>query len=260
MRLLLKFLLVPVLAAGAFCIGCAAPRPADVGDQVRKTLRENPQIVMDILKEHQDQVLKIVESAARARHEKARRARIEREINHPLSPSLDPGRMYLGNKDAPITIVGYSDFTCHFCAEGYKTVRELLARHPKELRFLLKHSPNSEFSNKLSLAFLAIGRQDPAKAWEYAGIVFKKQAELRKKRDAALNAILDGLHLDRKRLARDMKDPKLAAIVGGDAAEHHRFGFSGTPTYLIDGVSIRGAMPLAYFEEILSMINKKHGK
>ncbi len=250
------FMIITVLACALGLLAGTA-RAGATKDEVRKILRENPDLVMEVLKEHKDQVLTLVEDAVRARQKAAWRKRVEREIAHPFSPVLDPDRMYLGKKDAPMTIVAYSDFTCHFCAEGYKTILKLLAKHPNELRLLLKQSPRDEYAHKLALTFLAIGRQDPKKAWSFAKQVFAHQDELHKKKGAALDKILDGLHLDRKRLAKDIKDPKLSALVGGDAAEHHRFGFDGTPTYLVNGVSMRGAAPLSQFEEMLSLIKQK---
>ena len=61
------------------------------------------------------------------------------------------------------------------------------------------------------------------------------------------------------KLMADLKGKKAAIdkIIGADMAEAQKFGFNGTPGYLINGVSLKGAYPASEFKKI---IDKHLGK
>jgi protein-disulfide isomerase len=53
---------------------------------------------------------------------------------------------------------------------------------------------------------------------------------------------------------KDMNGEKVKAIIDADMAEAEKFGISGTPGFIVQGVSIRGAYP---FETFKTIIDKK---
>ena len=57
---------------------------------------------------------------------------------------------------------------------------------------------------------------------------------------------------DVARAERDAKGDSAKALIKADLAEAQRFGFSGTPGFLINGVSLEGAYPRSAFEEIIN--------
>ena len=52
-----------------------------------------------------------------------------------------------------------------------------------------------------------------------------------------------------KKLDKDLASDKVKERVQADEAEGRKFGFSGTPAFLVNGVSLNGAQPLAAFEQ-----------
>jgi protein-disulfide isomerase len=56
---------------------------------------------------------------------------------------------------------------------------------------------------------------------------------------------------DLKRLEKDLKDEKITKIIEADMEEAKKFNFSGTPGFLINGVSLRGAYPFSEFKDII---------
>ncbi len=240
------------------------PGPARAGDQqlekqVRDILRQNPELLLEVIREHRGEVLRLVQQALREQRKKLWLKRIRAEIKKPRHPVLEPGRLYLGPPDAPITVVAYSNFMCSHCATGDRTARLLVKKYPGQVRLLLKHSVHDELAKRLALYFMAIGRQDPAKAWRFADLVFANQNKLRKKKDDELEKIVSRLGLDRKRLYQDLADPELSRRITADTEEHERFGFNSTPTFLINGVSLRGAVPLPAFEEVIKLLRGQAG-
>lgn len=236
--------LVLLLAAG-----CASRASRE---DISSTLRQDPDLVLDVLRDHPEELERILTAMVAARQERLREARRQEELRQPLVPDLSGDRLALGPADAPVVMVSYSDFLCGYCARAAVTVHELLARHPGQLRFVAKHSPHSRFAAQLALTFEALGRQDPVLAWRFHDEVFRRQAELRDD-EAALAGILDGLAPDRARLERDLEDPALRQRLADDSREADRFGFDGTPSFVMGGVSLVGNQSLARFEEELEL-------
>lgn len=231
-------------------------RPAMAGDEVEKVrsvLQEHPEILVDVLRQQGPALLEIVEGAARGRQEARERARFAIELTKPLKPDLSGGRASLGPAKAPVTIVEYSDFLCHYCGRASGTIRELHKRHPKEIRLVYKHFATGKNDVRAAIYFEAINLQDPAKAWKFMDAVFANQKKVAEKGDSALDALAKGLGVDMKRLAKDVKRDALAKRIKDDAKEARNFGFEGTPVFLINGAPVRGAVPLAMFEDFVKL-------
>jgi predicted DsbA family dithiol-disulfide isomerase len=63
--------------------------------------------------------------------------------------------------------------------------------------------------------------------------------------------------LDLDRLAADLKSEHVAAAIDADVKEAGEMGFTGTPGFLLNGVPIRGAYAIDYFENIINKLAQK---
>lgn len=231
----------PALAAG------------DDVEKVRSVLQEHPEILLDVLRQQGPAVLEIVENAARARQREMERARFAASLAKPLKPDLGGARATRGPADAPVTIVEYSDFLCHYCGQASGTVKSLLEKHPKDVRLVYKHFATGKNDVRAALYFEAINLQNPDKAWKFMDAVFAKQQDVAEKGDAALNELAKGLGVDMKRLSEDIKRKELVERIQADVKEARDFGFEGTPVFLINGAAVRGAVPLEALEEFVGV-------
>ena len=167
-------------------------RPAladDEVERVRQVLHDHPEILVDALRKDGRAVLEILENAARDRQRELERARFAAALDKPLVPDLKAARASRGPADAPVTIVEYSDFLCHFCKQAAGTVKELLAKHPKDVRLVYKHFATGKNDVRAALYFEAISLQDPAKAWAFMDAAFDGQKDVAEKGDEALAAM-----------------------------------------------------------------------
>lgn len=249
-------LILPALLAGC-AAGDRPARASNLQEEIRTVLKQHPELVLEVIKQNQDQVLGMLQNAARERNRRVWRKRVAQELKKPFHPKLAPGRPYLGPENAPYTAVDYSSFLCGYCARGERTLRRFAAKHPQKVRLLMKHVARGDLAKKIALYFEAVGRQDSDKAWKFSEMVFANQKKVRKEKTALLQKFVKKLGVDQKRLFQDLADPELKARVKADTAEHEAFGFHSTPTFLINGVSVRGALPLAAFEEVLERLQKK---
>ena len=65
-------------------------------------------------------------------------------------------------------------------------------------------------------------------------------------------AVARSVGLDAERLARDMEDPALDALIGQNAVLANALGVRGTPAFVIGDGMIRGALPLEQFRAAIA--------
>ncbi len=242
------------LIAAALIASVARPALADDEvERVRTVLREHPEILIEAIRQQGPAVLEVIENAARSRQRTLERTRFLGELAKPLNPVLDAGRASLGPQNAPVTIVEYSDFLCHFCAQAAVTVQQLLQRHPGDVRLVFKHFATGKNDVRASLYFEALTLQDPKKAWAFMEKAFARQKDVQEKGDEVLSSLAGEVGADMKRLAEDLKRKDLADRIESDVKEARGFGFEGTPVFLVNGAPVRGAVPLEALEEYVAI-------
>lgn len=247
---------IALLGFVGFVVSACAPNPK----QLKEAIEKDPSIVFAAIEKDPEKFIEVVNKAARqAQEEGAKKAQQEEagkrdeEFKNPLKANIEEGRAIHGPASAPVTIVEYSDFECPYCSRGYATVKEVQKNYGDKVRLVFKHLP-LEFHPKAMPAakfFEAIARQSAEKAYKWHDLVFENQGELRAKGDAFMKESAKKVGADLKKIDKDLADPKLMERITADMEEAKKFGFSGTPGFLINGVSLRGAYPFPEFKTII---------
>lgn len=99
--------------------------------------------------------------------------------------------------------------------------------------------------------FEAIAIQDQGKAFKFHDMVFENQAELNSRGEDFLKDTAKKVGADMKKLEKDMNDPKIMERINADIEEARKFDISGTPGFVINGVSLKGAYPFSEFKTII---------
>lgn len=222
---------------------------------LKKILKDHPEIIVESIKTNPDVYMEALADAQRQyminRRKKQQEAELvsrEEECKNPKKPEMKDSRVYFGNKKAPITIVEYSDFQCGYCAKSVKTVKQVLEEYPDKVRVLYKHKPLFPGSSKAAEYYEAVGMQDSKKAKEFHDMVFERKSEI-KNGDKFFKELAKKLKMNMVKLGKDLS--LTSAIVEADQKEAEKFGFSGTPGFLVGGVSVPGALPFSEFKKIL---------
>lgn len=254
-----------VLAA-FFVAGCAPS-----AEQIKHLLAENPEIITEVIEENPQVVFAAIEkdperfmaavnaaaqvarARAQAEEERLEVAQRAAEFENPKQPELAVDRVYWGPAQARITIVEYSDFECPYCARGYRTVKELMAEYGDDVRLLYKHLPLEMHKGALpaALYFEAIALQSADAARQFHDALYENQGPLRARGTEWMDEVARGLDLDMTRLRADAASDDVRKRVEADMEEAASFGFTGTPGFLINGVSLKGAYPASAFKEII---------
>lgn len=248
--------LVALMAVLGFIITGCAPS----SKQLKETIEKDPSIVFAAIEKDPEKFIEIVNKAAREAQAKVAQKQAgeettkrDEEFKNPLKPEIDDARAIWGPKDAPITLVEYSDFQCPYCSRGFQTVEEVKKAYAGKVRFIFKHLPLDFHPMAMPAAkyFEAIARQSPEKAYKFHDMVFSNQGDLGTKKEAFLKETAKKIGADMKKLDKDLADTKLMDRIQKDTEEAKKFGISGTPGFIINGVSLKGAYPFPEFKTII---------
>ena len=108
-----------------------------------------------------------------------------------------------------------------------------------------------------AMYFEAIARQSMEKAWKFHDIAFDRREDVAKEKESVLQDIANLLGVDDARLKMDLESKEIADMIGEDLKEGRSFGFDATPSFLINGVSVVGAVPIEEFERVIRLIEEK---
>jgi protein-disulfide isomerase len=172
------------------------------------------------------------------------------------------GGPWLGSKDAPLTVVEFTDYQCAFCQQFHMmTFPELKKKYidTGKVRFASRDMPLEFHSNAERAAEAARCAGDQGEFWAMRDRLIVNAAKLAA---ADVSSYAKALKLDTLQFETCMSSGRYAATVRKDSATAESLGVTGTPTFLIgkstrDGVSgviLVGALPFdaldAKFKEL----------
>ncbi|WP_157314316.1 thioredoxin domain-containing protein [Chitinibacter sp. GC72] len=159
----------------------------------------------------------------------------------------------LGAINAKVTIVEFLDPACEACAAFYPFVKDMMGKHPEQIRLVVRYAPLHQGADQVAMALEAARKQ--GKYWEALEALLATQAQWAINHQADVSRtlpILAQLGLDMAQLQSDMQSPAIAAIVQQDIADAQTLSVNKTPTYFVNG------QPLQSFgyQQLSDLINK----
>lgn len=234
-------------------------------DDLKKMMKENPDIITEAIEANPEKFIDALNNAVKNAQEGQSKKREEEEkkafedsFNNPLMAEIRADETFRGPKDAPITLIEYSDFECPFCARGFNTVMELMNKYKGKIRFAYKHLPLDFHPQALpaSQYYEAIRLQSEEKAWQFHDAIYKNQRALQNG-EKFLKEEAKKLKVDMAKLAKDIKSEAVNKRIDQDRAEAAKFGFQGTPGFLLNGIPVKGAYPASHFEGLIDELQKR---
>ncbi len=167
----------------------------------------------------------------------------------PVRMKVDPTVGFaLGPREAPVTVVEFSDFQCPFCRGVVPTLKQLAARYPDRVRLVFRDFPIPALHPDALLAHQAArcaGEQ--GQFWPYHDLLFERtNLDV-----AALKQYASDLKLDGQKFAECLDSGRSRAAIDADIEEGTRLGVSGTPTFFVNGRPLVGNLPLAVFQRAI---------
>ena len=252
---LLVVILVSVGGLGLYVKNVGQSKKEINKEDLKKIIDENPLYFADSFRG----VMMALQKQEGEKRRKAELEKMEDLFENPLKPNLKK-EAFMGPKDAPITLVEYSDFECPYCSRSAETVKVLLKKYPGKIKFIYKHLPLKFHKSAMVAAqyFEAALLQDEKKAFDYHFKIFESQRTLAKGGEKFLKKLAKELGFDTERLKREANSGEVLLKIKSHVDEANKFGISGTPGFLVNGVPIKGAYPIEYFDHVIKRIREKN--
>ena len=163
---------------------------------------------------------------------------------------------YLGDADAPIVIVEFSDFFCSFCKRHFdQTFAPLLENYGRYIRYVYRDFARltAESTRAAAAAQCAFAQ---GKFWEFRAAFFDQQPDLG--RDVYLATAAE-YKLDIDEYTACIDEGRFVDEVEIDGFDGQIAGVRGTPGFFINGQILSGAQPYSIFERMIQRELKKAG-
>ena len=250
------FALAPLPSATAATVPSATQPAADPALEaaVKRILRENPELVLDVLRANSEVVLEAAQQGNILRKRKGMLAQWTQDAKTPKKIAVEEG-FSRGAAQAPVTVVAFSDFTCGYCRQAEEAMPALLAKYKGKVRFVFKPLPktDSELSYLAARYSVAAFAQSEEKGWAYYDALFAGVEGLVNQGEGFLKATGATVGLDVKRLTADATNKKTEERLGTIRDEAGRLDVHGTPYFFVNNLVIRGAVSKELFEEAIEM-------
>jgi protein-disulfide isomerase len=180
---------------------------------------------------------------------------------------IDPRQMSLlgrpsrGHEDATVTIVEYSDFQCPYCALAAPGIKGFLKRNKGKVRLVFKHLPLTQLHDwafDAAVISECAGLQDPDAFWLFHDYLYDSRAELKKENlNAKSRKFAEVINLDREKFDLCVANEEPKARIDQDLSEASSYGFTATPTFVIEDVVLVGNQPISVLEEVVQELLQK---
>lgn len=238
-RIISLILVFVMLAPCAFAEETFEEAKVTFESLILDVIKKNPQIIKEALEKYEKE---LAEKKQEDEFNKLLEERVEVEVGQ--SPTK-------GDKKAEYTVIGFSDFQCPFCKRGDDTIKQLMEKYDKKVRYVFKHLPLSFHPQAAPAAKAAWAAQKQGKFFEYHDKLFENQSKLG---EELYVQIAKDLGLDMDKFNKDRNSNDAEKQIQEDMKIAESVGIQGTPGFVLNGVKIYGAYPLDHFEKIISRL------
>lgn len=154
-----------------------------------------------------------------------------------------------GDKNAPVTIVEFSDLQCPFCQSFHPTLQRLMDEYDGEIRWVYKHFPLDSIHPQARPAALAAEcAAEQEKFWEFIDASFENQSLLG---DTFYADTAKSLGLNTSKFNECYSSRKYEDKIDAHYDEGTVAGVTGTPSSFVNGQPVSGALPYAAVKSLI---------
>ena len=207
-------------------------------------------LVLDIIKKNPQAIKEALEKYERESAEKRQDDEFNKLFQDRVQIEIGQSPVR-GDKKAEYTIIAFSDFQCPFCKRGDDTIKELMKKHDKKIKYIFKNLPLGFHPEAAPAAKAALAAGKQGKFYEYHDKLFENQAKLG---DETYVQIAKDLSLNLDKFNKDRNSEETEKQIQEDMKQGQEAGIQGTPGFILNGVKILGAYPVDHFEKIITRL------
>jgi len=185
------------------------------------------------------------------------------ESDYRVNPQLAAMRLelesgdhpYLGNNEAPVTIVAFYDYKCPYTIDAAPSMFQLAQKFGNKVKLIIRDFPSESLHPganevaKLADCAYKMGFYWPAYTW-----IFSNQDSLPTSTimsDEYANQFAGTFGADTKQFLACFHSSDVDMTINKNFADGYRFGVRGTPTFFINGEKVQGAVDYNIWEGYL---------
>jgi predicted DsbA family dithiol-disulfide isomerase len=161
-----------------------------------------------------------------------------------LDDGVSPVR---GAANPVVTIVEFSDFECPFCKQVQSVLKQLVETYGREVRLVFKHLPLEGHRNSLPAARAAYCAAEQDRFWQFHDALFAAG----NLSPPGFEQIAADLGLGLPRFHECVASERSRAAVVKDIEAAGRLRIDSTPSFVVNGKVIKGALSFAGFQKIV---------
>ncbi|MCP4021302.1 MAG: thioredoxin domain-containing protein [Desulfobacteraceae bacterium] len=208
-------------------------------EDISRIIRENPDIILDVLKEHPLELLEIEASGRQIKMNQAFAKKREKESKNPIEFETLATRFFKPGsvESAPINITVFSNFQCPYCRNSAKIIDQIVEKYPDKTQVLFRHISMDNLSFQQALLFEAVGLKSQEKAWRLHDFMFQNQDKILKNQGLLKEEIKRiGLNFTEKEIKNDITLSHLKS----DNDQARKLHINKTPTIIVNGITVTG--------------------
>lgn len=146
---------------------------------------------------------------------------------------IEPKDVFVGKKDAPVTLVEFGEYENEDCAKAHEVVKQLLDEYEGKIKFNFRHFPLTRIHQRsLKAGEAAVAAAQEGKFWEMHNILFDNRRNLG---TTSLKLHSKEAGVTNKRFLDDLVNATYGWQVQGDLREGMDRGVTSVPAFFING-------------------------
>ena len=168
---------------------------------------------------------------------------------------IEPREMFVGNIDAPVTLMEFGEYESEECARVNEVVKQILVEYEGKIRFQFRHFPLTlihQRSLKASESAVAAGQE--GKFWEMHNVLFANRRNLG---TTSLKLHSKEAGVNNKKFLDELVNGVYGWQVQDDLKEGINRGVKEIPAFFINDVPVTGKPTFANLSAALDAALKK---
>jgi protein-disulfide isomerase len=169
-----------------------------------------------------------------------------------------PKDIFVGNVNAPVTLVEFGEYENEECAKANEVVKKLMAEFEDKMKFNFRHFPQTKIHQRsMKAGEASVGASQEGKFWEMHNILFQNRRQLG---TTSLKIYSKEAGVNNKLFLNQLVDSMYGSYVMNDLVEGIDRGVKKVPTFFINDEEYTGKITFEEMRKAIEAVLKKPKK
>jgi protein-disulfide isomerase len=168
---------------------------------------------------------------------------------------IEPKDVFVGDEDAPVTLMEFGDYESEACAKVNEVVKQLLEEYEGKIKFNFRHFPQTRIHQRsMKAGEAAVAAAQDGKFWEMHNILFQNRRQLG---TVSLKLHSKEAGVKNKKFLEDLVNGKYGWQVQDDLKEGIDRGVKEVPAFFINDEHFTGKANFDNLSKAIDLALKK---